>query len=372
MSMVGSLRAALRPPLAAVLSPLARPLRPIIEHTRDGRRLSPGISAVVAARDEEYTIGFCLEGLLGLADQIVCIDNGSEDATLDQIEAFAEKHGNRVDMDVVSLPGAQLVDCWEEGLRRTTRQWHLRWDADRVAHTTGPDSVVELRERVLRDARPRTIQLPYVNLHGDLRHTLRLLPVLGGGEPYLIRFGRGIRYREYGRLPAVKVPLYYEQLQEPRQHFFHLGGLKSDRNLMHRFYYFDWRGVVNRDGDAIDPELRTLDGFKRRRNVELFGTDEPRSVKFRYQRQLCRQLVRYDPEQYGEYPEALQAELSSPEPRFEVVYRDGRPWARIDRADKEMLEYKPTPADLTWNPEDFLRRILTDEQCRTIGISPEP
>jgi glycosyltransferase involved in cell wall biosynthesis len=348
-----------------------RPLRRTIEVGRDGATLLPGITAVVAARDEEYTIRFCLRSLLGFADQIVCIDNGSADSTLREMEVFRDEHGDELDVEVVSLPGALLGGCREEGLRRTRRRWHLRWDADMVAKTSGPESMLDLRERVLADDRPRTIQLPRTNLIGDLRHTQRLSPVVDPGEPILMHFGRGVSYREFGRFDAVRIPLHYLQRREPGRHYFHLAGLKSDDNLIHRFHYFAWRELVNREGAALDPELRTLDGYKRRMNLELFGTNEPRSLKFRYRRQLCYHLTPFNPEEHGDYPDVLREELSRPQ-RFEVVYQDGKPWTRVDHEDAEMLDYEPTAADFGWDPETFLRRLLSEEECRRLGIQSSP
>jgi glycosyltransferase involved in cell wall biosynthesis len=366
---VAALQGSLRKPLATLLWPLLRPVRAWHDRGRDGGRLRPGITAVVAARDEAYTIRLCLRSLVGFADQIVCIDNGSDDRTLQEMEAFRDEHGDRVQVDVVSMPGALLGECREEGLRLTRHRWHLRWDADMIAKTSGPDSMTAVRDRALRDDRPRTIQLPRTNLIGDLRHTHRLGGTVDPGEPILMRFGRGIEYREFGKFDAVRVPLHYAARGEPGRHYFHLAGLKSDDNLIHRFHYFAWREAVNRDGDALDPELRTFEGFKRRRNDELFGTNEPRALKFRYQRQLSYHLALYDPGEYGDYPDVLRDELSKPQ-RFEVVYRDGRPWTRIDREDDEMAGYEPTAADLAWDPEAFLRRFLSAEQCRAIGIAP--
>ncbi len=321
----------------------------------------------MAARNEAFTIRFCLQSLVGFADQVVCIDNGSEDGTLGEMERFKEEYGDQVEVDIASLPGALLGDCREEGLRRTRRQWHLRWDADMVARTNGPDDIQELRQRALADDRPRTIQLPRINLYGDLKHIHRLYPVVDPGEPFLLRFGRGIKYREFGKFDAIRTPLHYAQERESKAYIFHLG-LKSDENSMHRFHYFTWRETVNRGGPGLDPDLRTLEGFTRRRNLELFGTTDRRSLKYRNQRVGQYLLAPYDSQRYGDYPEVLRGELERPE-RFEVVYRNGQPW-RIDYQDAEMLAYEPTADDLEWDPEVFLRCVLSEEQCRLLGITP--
>jgi glycosyltransferase involved in cell wall biosynthesis len=363
-----SLRAVLRPVLAKVLWPPIRPFRRRLETARDGTPLRPGIAAIVAARNEAYTIPFCLRSLVGFADQIVCIDNGSEDETLARMTQFAQEHSGQIEVEVLSMPGALLGECREAGLQRSRYQWHLRWDADMVAKTSGPESMLPLRERVLADDRPRAIQLPRTNLFGDLHHTLRHLPVVDPGEPILVRFDRNVRYREHGKFDVIRLPLYFRQTAEAPRFYFHLQGLKSDANLLHRFHYFEWRRVVNATPTRGRPDwLDDFEAFKARRNLELFGTNDPRSVKFRFNRQLMYVLVRFDPAIHGNYPHVLSGELAGPQ-RFEVIYRDGRPFRRIDREDREMASYQPTAEDLAWNPEAFLRCFLTPSQAAAIGL----
>ena len=373
MVSISSVKSAVRPPLASVLWPLARPFRGHIERTRDGSRLRPGITAVIAARDEAYAIRFCLQSLIGFVDQIVCaIDTGtrgSQDDTLLAVEEFRERWGGAVGVDVIAMPGALLRDRRDEGLRRSRHEWHLRWDADMVAKTSGPESILPLRERALASDRPRAISFGRTNLYGDLRHTSIFGPVVDSGEAWLTRFGRPIRYVEYRQYDDVRIPLYYAHREEPGRHCFHLAGLKTDDNLIYRFHYFAWRAALAGTSASANPGTTSLEDFARRRNEELFGTNDPRALKFRYQRQLSYQFTRYDPNIYGDYPEVLGPELGGTQ-RFEVLYRDGRPWSRIDRQDEEMLVYQPTEADLAWDPEEFLRRFLSAEQCRVVGIEP--
>jgi glycosyltransferase involved in cell wall biosynthesis len=367
--MAERLRAALRPALAELLWPIVRPFRKRLEVTRDGVPLRPGITALVAARNEAYTIPFCLRSLVGFADQVVCVDNGSEDETLSLMKQFQREHGDAIEVDIVTMPGALLGECREAGLAMTRYQWHLRWDADMVAKTSGPESMIPLRERALADDRPRAIQLPRTNLFGDLHHALAHLPIVDPGEPILVRFDRAVRYREYGKFDVIRLPLYFRQAVESPRYYFHLQGLKSDLNLLHRFHYFEWRRVVNSAPEGPrDRSLEDFEAFKHRRNLELFGTDDPLSVRFRFNRQLMYVLVRFDPERHGSYPEVLADELRH-EQRFEVVYRDGRPFQRLDREDHEMAGYEPTAEDLEWSPEDFLRRFLTPAQAAAIGLS---
>ena len=363
-----TLKTALRPTVAFALRPLVGPLRPMIQRARDGSRLKPGIAASVTARNESYTVGWSLRSLLGLSDQIVCIDNGSDDDTRDIMKTFADEHADEVDIEVLFMPEATFAECCEEALRRTKRQWHLQWDADFVAHTEGRDRISELRRRVLERTRLRTIRLPYTNLYGDLRHTQRLAPVYPG-EPYLVSFGRDIAYASLGGKyeDEIRVPRYYAQEGEATRFFFHLGGVKTTENLMHRFHFFPWRAEITRAAQ-LGAKTSGFEEYRHSRNVELFGTDDPRSVKFRYERQLSYHMGPYEVDRYGGYPALLSRELSKPRQRFEVVYREGRPWSRVDHEDDEMRDYEPTAADLDWDPEAFLRRFLTGEQCRTLGV----
>lgn len=361
-------RTIVRPALARLSWPLVRPLRGRLEVARDGTPLRPGITAVVAARNEAYTIPFCLRSLVGFVDQIVCIDNGSDDDTLSRMNQFKTECAGRIEVDILSLPGALLGECREAGLSMTRYQWHLRWDADMVAKTSGPESLIPLRLRVLADDRPRAIQLPRTNLFGDLHHALAHLPSEDPGEPILVRFDRNVHYREYGKFDVIRLPLYFRQTRERPRYYFHLQGLKSDANLLHRFHYFEWRRVANAaegPGGGRSPE--DFETFKRQRNLELFGTADERAVRFRFNRQLMYVLVRFDPERYGSYPEVLAEELRGRQ-RFEVLYRNGRPFQRLDREDREMAGYEPSRADMEWDAEAFLRRFLTPAQVAQIGL----
>lgn len=344
-----------------------------LEVMRDGRPLKKGITAVVAARNESYTLMLCLRSLVGVVDQIVCIDNGSEDDTLEQMYDFQQKYRGEIEVDVISMPGALLGECRDAGLKATQYQWHLRWDADMICKSSGSESMKRLREKVLANNRPRAIQLPRTHLIGDLFHTHKLDEVVDHGEPILIRMSNQVLYKEYGKFDAVKLPIYYPIKRERDKFYFHCAGLKSDVNLMHRFFYFMWRAEVNSTSHSEQSmKLGDFDAYRSSKELELFGTNDRKSLKYRYQKQCVYHFQRYDPIKYGDYPEILKEEIVKSETRFEVLYQDGKPYRRIDREDKEMQNYQPTAEDLAWDPELFLQKFLTIEQCHRLGISPRP
>jgi len=332
--------------------------------TRNGKRLLPGITAVVSAKNEGYTIPFCLRSLVGSVDQVVCIDNGSTDDTFIKMLKFKEDFGKQIEVEVLSMPDELLGDCREAGMKFSKYEWHLRWDADMVAKTTGDESFSKLREKILKDDRPRAIALPRTNIYGDLTHTSKRENIVDPGEPIMVWFNKHVCYEEYGKFDTIKIPYYYRMDQEEKRYYFHCAGLKSIENSMHRFHYFTWRDKLNiakRKNMDIAEELSDFEKFKITREMKLFDTNDKKSLKFRYQRQLAElHYIKYDTQKYGDYPEILKEEIHNNRERFRVIYKDGKSYSRIDKEDIDMLEYEPTKADLDWNPQEFLQRLLID------------
>ena len=316
---------------------------------RNGEPLKDGITAVVSAKNEEYIIYYCLRSLVGVVDQVVCIDNGSDDTTLQVMRSFKEEFGDKIEVDILEMPGALLGDCRNAGLDATRYKWHLRWDADMICKTSGKEDMRQLRERAMKNDRPRTIQLPRTNLRGDFEHTRKFLPAIDPGEPILVRFGKDVTYVEYGKFDAIRVPFYYAIEKDKLRYYFHCEGLKSDENLIHRRQYFDWRESYNKHVDGSRPErIEKFDLFKIDWNDRVFGTSETLSLKWRFQREFCNRLVRIDKELFGEYPETLLPEVGSKTPRFKVILKDGVPYSRIDSKDDLMANYQPSEEDLAW------------------------
>lgn len=319
------------------------------DKTRDDKPLKDGITAVVSAKNEAYIIPFCLESLVGVVDQVVCIDNGSDDGTLEAMQAFKQKFGGKIEVDILEMPGALLGDCRNAGLEHTRYKWHLRWDADMVCRTSGPDDMKLLRDKVLKDDRPRTIQLPRTNLRGDLHHTRKNLPAIDPGEPILVRFGKDIEYVEYGKFDVIRVPFYYAIEKESKRYYFHCEGLKSDDNLIYRRQYFEWREAFNKHSDTTrPPEVSDFEVFKKQWCKRELGTTDPKSLKWRFQREFCNRLELIDKKVFGEYPDVLKPELHNERTRFKVILKHEKPYYRVDSKDEEMLNYAPTEEDLAW------------------------
>lgn len=326
------------------------------EKTRDNKTLKPGISAVVAAKNEEILIGYCLESLIGFADQVICIDNGSDDGTLKIMQSFSEKNKDIIDISIISMPGALLGECREMGLKMTKHQWHLRWDADMVFKTTGEEMAEGLRKKVLSCSKPVAFQLPRTNLFGDFKHTSKVYDIVDPGEPILVRFAKNIKYVEHGRFDIIRLPFYYKTIKEKKRYYHHFDGVKPDLRLMYRNCYFDWREQFNKAPNK--DKISDFETFQKKWQMERYQTNDRKSLKYRFQKEYLIQLKLYETEIYGDYPDVIKKLIYNSLGRFEIEYCKGKPIRRIDRNDKEMLDYTPTLSDLEYDPIPYLKSKL--------------
>ncbi|MAO32056.1 MAG: hypothetical protein CL824_00990 [Crocinitomicaceae bacterium] len=336
------------------------PFKRKVNVTRAGTPLKKGISAVVAMKNEEYILPLCLKSLVGFADQVIIIDNGSDDDSLLVANEFKEKFNDKIQVDIVELPNALLGDCREKGLELSEYQWHLRWDADMVAYTSGNHDMKILREKALNDNTPRAIQLPRLNLNGDLSHH-EPDKLEDPGEPILIWLTKDVIYKEFGKFDTIRVPFYYQQVQETHNYYFHCQGLKSIDNLMHRFHYFTWRELINSIPEQEqDERIKNYEVFKNLRNEYLFHSKDINTIKFRYQKQLFPKFIKLGTQNSYPYPDVIKEEIDSGNERFKILYENGKPYSRKDSKDFEMENYSISEEDEKWSISEFMDRLLNE------------
>ncbi len=96
------------------------------------------ISATILAYNEEKHIGACLESLRGVADEIIVVDSGSTDHTVE----ICEKFGCRVSTRKFDGFGAQR----QYATSLTTHQYILSIDADELLSPALQESIKKLKE----------------------------------------------------------------------------------------------------------------------------------------------------------------------------------------------------------------------------------
>src|SRR5438034_9475292 len=99
----------------------------------DPATAQPTISVIVPARDEEASLGACLESLVaqtGVSFEIIVVDDGSTDRTREIAQSFA---GVRV-VDAEPLPAgwSGKNNAMLSGAKEALGQWLLFTDADTV------------------------------------------------------------------------------------------------------------------------------------------------------------------------------------------------------------------------------------------------
>ena len=134
-----------------------------------------GLSVMMTIKNEEDWIEKSISSISGIADEIVAVDNGSDDETpviLDRLER--RMNGT---LRVFRYEREDYCAAVNFTLAQTRYRWIFRWPGDFVARTTGPLAISRLAQRIraLDPFRYFCIWLGPVSLDGDLFH--HLLPV---------------------------------------------------------------------------------------------------------------------------------------------------------------------------------------------------
>ena len=138
----------------------------------------PRLSVCLIARNEEKFLGACLESVRGLADEIIVVDTGSTDRTVD----IAKEHGARVDHftwcdDFSAARNAALAHA--------TGDWVLILDADE----TVPETSHAALRALIGNPKVMAWRLPIID-HGREEDGCSYVPRLFRNAPALFYVGR--------------------------------------------------------------------------------------------------------------------------------------------------------------------------------------
>ncbi|HZG57969.1 glycosyltransferase family 2 protein [Paenibacillus sp.] len=143
------------------------------------------VSAVIVAKNEEATIGKCLESLQGAVDRILFFDNGSTDGTLAIASAFPN-----VEIRHLEWNGG-FGALRNEALAFVETDWVLWLDADEWLHEDDAEAVKEAAGCYQTLGRPVVLNVWHLNyVDGQVNHDI------SQGRMFTARYG--LRY--YGRI----------------------------------------------------------------------------------------------------------------------------------------------------------------------------
>lgn len=287
---------------APVLRLVPRPARPT------------GVSAIVRVKDEAEWLDLSIRSIQGFADEIIVGDNGSTDGTPEVLETL--KQGLQDQLVVVRKPELDIKDLTNALLERTRFRWVIRWDADFVARTDGPQSIGHLRERLfdLDSRRFLFIYLRMLELCGDLYHQRPGTP--SRADCHCFTYSDDLRYvYDKAGYEAPKVPLRFQVLRYENPTFFHVD-VKPVRRM---FLSFLWkRYLVDPDRDSFP----SFEAYVSRELMDHWGEKNIEEAAAVWGVSAFRELLPYDQNRFGDYPALLEPFLEKT--KYRLVYEDGQ------------------------------------------------
>jgi glycosyltransferase involved in cell wall biosynthesis len=308
-----------------------------LRRTKSDHLLKKGITAIVPVYNEEYHLAIVLESLLGIADQVVIMNNGSTDKSFDVAMHFQTKYNRDCNIRISNFPDLELVDLLNEGLKQVEHEWLLRWDADFI--NLDKEFFLDLKSSMQKRKRPAAFRLPYINLCGDYNNAFSPTGSICAGEFYLRSFNKDLEYKLIeGRLEVCVIPLYYKLIEEKKPYFIHLGHIKSVDRIMHRHIFMDWIDVKNNFAE-VKNKYSSIDIFQNAWIKNVLQTPDFISAKFRFSRLLAAQCESIDDSLKKSFPYLLKGFIKNNANRFSVVYEKGKPFKVTDEADNDLKNY---------------------------------
>lgn len=303
-----------------------------------------GISAIVRIRGEEEWIEPCVFSIREFADEILLLDNGASPETQKALDRLQDLRWDSLRIERCSH--LDLFDLSNLGLQKACYRWVVRWDADFVAHTSGPGDILGLRRHLLDldQRRYYVVYLPAVEVAGDFFHQFPDLRIRIDGQVHtasgsvayvpvrrtlkvsaLCTPDRVLRGGSmfHAVFESLRVPKFYRSLHWKQVSYFHVN-VKSARQMLIRHFWLEWLGE---DDFRSFP---TLESYVLVQIRNRWGLDNFEEAAQYFMADYCRSLVPFDAEQLGPYPELLLPYLD--QPGYRVVYRNGVIVGRTERA----------------------------------------
>ena len=266
---------------------------PAIGLFRGGDCRPPGISIYMRVKNEADWIAASIASILGIADEIIVVDNGSTDGTYEILQEIGVSHPRLIRL--WRRPELYHCDLSNFALEQTSFRWVFRLDGDMIAHTTGEHSIEKLRDRIF-DLNPRRyylIYLRYINLSGDLRHQdPKEMVHIEKVYPYLYLIARFIHP---GRFEAIKFPLYYQPLFWYEPYVFHVN-IKPARRMLLRYFWEDWMELK----DTFN--YPSLESYVATHIEREFGTARMEEAQSICVNRVLQNHILFDPKRFGPYP----------------------------------------------------------------------
>jgi glycosyltransferase involved in cell wall biosynthesis len=277
------------------------------------------------ARNEEDWIEPCILSLIKYVDEIIVVDDNSTDDTARIVKSLANSYEKVRYVNFTGNTSSSLIIARELSLELANYKWILNFDADMVVK----DLTVWInRLNNLDKNKYYIINLPRVNLEGDLNHQPKSFP-FGGWTARIFTWSPDLHYtvktfmepRRHGHEDVMNLigddriivksyeqiscsslgrctkrfPLYYQLLSWNEPLVFHCN-IKSPKHDLVRIFLEEYT--------ASKTNL-TFEQYAEHVVTEEWGMTMEQAVD-KIASAESKKLMPYDKEKYGELPEVLK------------------------------------------------------------------
>jgi glycosyltransferase involved in cell wall biosynthesis len=264
-----------------------------------------GVTFLVAVKDEERWIKPCIQSIQDVADEIIIVDSSVEDTTTKIVESLAANNTKIKHIKFYYGGFNAFALALHIGLVGASYKWVFKWDSDLIAKS--PEAIKEWINRLkhLDKNRYYVIDVPRINLEGDLEHQSRSEP-FGAYEGRLFTWSPELRWlvkdNYYEQISGDSIwghrfPPYYNNLRWHEPYVFHCN-IKSPKRTLTRKYWHDYMAQK-------ENRFASLDEYAAYRIRQDEGISVEEGIK-KAMDQITEGIMPYDKVRFGELPELLK------------------------------------------------------------------
>jgi len=298
------------------------------------QKRKPGISVLIATQNEEALVSLSLRSFLDFGDELVVVDNGSTDHTIEIVTDLASQYPDKIRF----FNRPELPDLYQNrqfALEQSRYEWIMRADSDFVAYTEGEYDIQNLRTFLLsrkRTLRPQAVRVIMSNVAGDFWHTGVPLPTgeieahperictLGPIVRPTMRFYRYyplLRFVRRGSLELIRFWRVMKRITWDTPLWMHCN-IKSDMNYFFRSKRNDWRQA--KDFKKYPTLISYVEAAV---NDDYGATDLAEAARLYMERNVYPYLQPYDPKKFYPYPSLVREQMEK-NPIYKIFQDQGR------------------------------------------------
>jgi len=289
------------------------------------KKRKKGISVLLATQNTEKTVELSIKSFVDFADEIIAVDNGSKDKTVEIVSNLEKEIPKLKFYNAPELP--DLYHNRQYALEHSNYNWIARIDSDYIAYISGEFNIKYLRDIILNTKQsiwPIAFEITQVNLIYEFEHTgiPREVRPKGAGphvpDPLvtlparIVQYFPRMKFTRLGRWEGIRFQRFLKRLKLEKPYWFHCE-IKSDMDYFYRSERTNWREL----GDF--KKYPTLGSYIRSILKSKYGTDDiEEACELYMQKDFYPYLEKYDPERYYPYPKLIKDEMRRRKDKNEV------------------------------------------------------